>query len=219
MFSLASFIRHPYCKPVGAAILALALAGCAQQRPAGYYSTPHDSTEADAEQQAQGRTGARAPAQIQLGFGGTQGAKAQTKQAAAATEQAVVKARPLAEAKTFLGTIPCLSGDRACSATRLTLTLAPTGEWRSRTVFLDTPTAGHNLVEQGCWDVIGTQPLRVVLKLGNDASKGNFTFINDNVLRVNTINDIRPTLEHRLTRQPDIDGITEIVSKTPLQCN
>jgi hypothetical protein len=218
MPSLAPFITPSYCKPVGVAILALVLAGCAQQRPDGYYATPHDSTEADAQQQAQGRTGARAPAQIQLGFGGSQAAKAKADQAAAA-EPTVVKARPLAEAKTFLGTLPCLNGNSACSATRVTLTLAPTGEWRSRTVFLDTPTADRNIVEQGCWDVIGTQPLRIMLKLGSDASKGNLTFVNDNVLRVNMINDIRPTLEHRLTRQPDIDGIPEIASQTPLKCD
>src|SRR5690554_859418 len=45
------------------------LAGCAQQQTAGYYDTPHESTLSDAEQHAQGRRGARAPSQLQLGFG------------------------------------------------------------------------------------------------------------------------------------------------------
>jgi hypothetical protein len=67
--------------------------------------------------------------------------------------------------------------------------------------------------------VIGTQPLRIVLKLNEQASMASMTFVNDNVLRINMINDVTPTLEYRLTRQADIDAIDEITSKTPLQCD
>lgn len=214
-----SFTLVSYCKPLGALALALVLAGCASQRPDSYYEAPRESTESDARSQAQGRQAAIAPSQIQLGFGGDQSAEQASQAAATPSANTAIKARPLAEPKTFLGTIPCLTGTTACSATRLTLTLAPSGEWRSRTVFLDTPDAGNNIVQQGCWDVIGTQPLRIVLAMSNDVSKANLTFINDNVLRINMINNIQPTLEYRLTRQADIDGIEEIGQNKPLSCD
>ncbi|NYT84188.1 copper resistance protein NlpE N-terminal domain-containing protein [Pollutimonas harenae] len=212
-------LQNRYVKLWGAALLALVLAGCAQQKPAGYYAVQHDSTAADAQQAAQGRNTTRAPSQIQLGFGENQAAKPVAAEAAATQNEPVIKARPLAEARTFLGTVPCLSADTGCSATRITLTLAPSGEWRSRTVFLDRPDAQNNIAQQGCWDVIGTQPLRIILQQKNGASRANLTFINDNVLRINMINDIQPRLEHRLTRQADVDGIKEITDKTPLQCD
>src|SRR5690606_37373875 len=152
---------------------------CAQQNAPDYYAVPHDSTTADAQEQAQGRSGARAPSQIQLGFGDRQPPKAAGAQEAPA-EQAVIKARPLAEAKTFLGTVPCLSGEAGCSATRLTLTLAPSGGWRSRSVLLTGQEQRDDIVQQGCWDVIGTQPLRIMLATKNQASMANLTFVNDN---------------------------------------
>src|SRR5690606_32925475 len=124
--------------------------------------------------------------QIQLGFGSDAAAKAKAAQEAAA-EKAPVAARPLAEPKTFLGTVPCLLNTAGCSATRVTLTLAPDGQWRSRTVVLDEPDAKNTITQQGCWNVIGTQPLRILLQLPNEATKANLTFVNDNVLRINTI--------------------------------
>src|SRR5690606_32757878 len=213
-----SLIQFLSGKTLSAMALALLLAGCAQQRAPSYYETPHDSTEADAQSQAQVRSGARAPSQIQLGFGADQKAGKQQAGQEAAGEQTVIKARPLAEAKTFLGTIPCMAGVAACSAQRLTLTLAPGGEWRSRAVMLDKPDARHNLVQQGCWDVIGTQPLRIVLKLNEQASMASLTFVNDNVMRIDVINNAKPTLEYRLTRQADIDAIDELAAKAPLHC-
>lgn len=193
------------------------MAGCAQQQAAGYYDTPRDSTASDAQYQAQGRSSAHAPSQIQLGFGANQEKiKPQTAQDQA-TENATIKARALTEAKTFLGTVPCLAGN-ACSASRVTLTLAPGGQWRSRTVMLDNPGAKNNIAEQGCWSVIGTQPLRILLQTKSEAVKANLTFVNDNVLRINAINEIQPTLEYRLTRQQDIDPIDELASQPALQC-
>src|SRR5690606_18330089 len=199
---LAALTRYPIIKPIGVALLALAMAGCAQQKPAGYYAVSHDNTAADAQKKAQGRGGARAPSQIQLGFGDNQPPKAMASQEAPAQET-VIKARPLGEPKTFLGTVPCLSGESGCSATRITLTLAPSGEWRSRTVLLDNPAAlsSHMLQQE------------------SQASMANLTFVNDNVLRINMINDIRPMLAYHLTRQADIDAIDEITNKTPLQCD
>src|SRR3546814_11047484 len=149
MTRLTSLIQHPRNKPLGALVLALLLAGCAQQSMPNYYSTSHDSTEADAQNQAQGRSGARAPSQIQLGFGADQKVDKPQTQQEDASERAVLKARPLAEAKTFLGTIPCLTGGTTCSAQRLTLTLAPSGEWRSRSVRLHTHPAKHTIFLPG----------------------------------------------------------------------
>ena len=208
-----------YGKAAGMALLALAMAGCAQQKPAGYYDVAHDTTEADAHQNAQGRHGNQAPSQIQLGFGDNQPARPIGAQEASTQKEPVIRARPLAEARTFLGTVPCLGSETNCSATRITLTLAPSGEWRSRTVFLDNPDAKNNMTQQGCWNVIGTNPLRIILQQKNESSMANLTFLNDNVLRINMINDIQPRLEHRLTRQADVDGIDEITNKTPLQCS
>ncbi|MCC2597608.1 copper resistance protein NlpE [Pusillimonas sp. MFBS29] len=208
--------NNPRINALGATLLVLALAGCAQQQTPGYYDVQRDTTSADARQQAQGRNSAQAPSQIQLGFGDNQPARPIGQEVQEA--EPVIKARPLAEARTFLGTVPCLSNDGNCSATRITLTLAPSGEWRSRTVFLDAP-GQNNITQQGCWDVIGTRPLRIMLTTGKQAGMANLTFVNDNVLRINMINDMRPTLEHHLTRQADVDGIDEISNKTPLQCD
>lgn len=201
------------------------LAGCAQDRPAGYFDTPHDSTQADAEQQAQGRRGARAPSQLQFGFGktGERDAGQQTQVADSmetdTEEKDLAKIRPLMEARTFLGTVPCVTGDTDCPASRVTLTLAPNGEWRSRTVLLGTPGTDRPIVQYGCWNVVGTDPLRIVILTQDQSSKANFTFVNDNVLRVNMYNDVRPMLDYHLTRQPDIDPIDELAGQAPMICD
>lgn len=216
MPSLIHLMQCSLSKPVIAAFFALTLAGCAQQKAPGYYNTPHDNTESDAQSQAQGRHTARAPSQIQLGFGTDQESKQPPSAQAQAAESLAIKARALSEPKTFLGTLPCLVNNSACSATRVTLTMAPGGQWRSRTVALNGAEA--QTVQQGCWDVIGTQPLRILLQMKNDVVKANLTFVNDNVLRINMINDIKPTLDHHLTRQQDIDPIDELSGQPALQC-
>lgn len=201
------------------------MAGCAQQRPEGYYDTPHDSTQADAQKQAQGPRGARAPSQLQFGFGETDAAQARKQaQTVSAAETpdgttAPAKARPLLEAKTFLGTVPCIGGEANCPASRITLTLAPSGEWRSRTVLLDTPGTDQPIIQQGCWDVSNTEPLRIVIQSQDQASNAGFTFINDNVLRVNMYNNVKPILDYHLTRQADIDPIDELAGQPALVCD
>lgn len=205
------------------------LAGCAQQqRPAGYYDTPHDSTLADAQQQAQGRRGARAPSQLQIGFGETEAERAEQRAQAAAPSGTVradasaaesMNVRPLLEPKTFLGTLPCVNASANCPAMRMTLTLAPSGEWRARTVPVNAATDNSTIVQQGCWDVTGTDPLRIVLKPQGQESSTSLSFVNDNVLRVVMYNDIRPTLDYHLTRQADIDPIDELADRPALNCN
>jgi hypothetical protein len=209
-------------KPVAATLLALALAACAQTREPGYYTTEHDTTQSDARMQAQGRHTAKAPSQIQLGFG-DQAAARPGEQApdsgAAASEPTRVRA--LAEAKTFLGTVPCLANEGAdCPASRISLTLAPTGEWRARIQELG-PGAAADRADKGGWEVIGAQPTRILLRTGNGenaGSRADLTFVNDNVLRINMFNNIQPMLEYRLTRQANVDPINELADKTPLAC-
>ena len=210
---------------LGLALLALALAGCAQQRSPGYYNTSHDNTLSDAQQQAQGRSTARAPSQIQLGFGdtekkpkpGSEAASEAAEQQNAAASAPVV--RPLMEAKTFLGTVPCLTGESACTAARVTLTLAPNGEWRSRTQILQ-PATGKKapIAEMGCWSPTGMDPWRILLKSQDGKRNASLTFVNDNVLRINAVNDIQPMLNYHLTRQANIDGIDELSSHPTLKC-
>lgn len=202
----------------GVVLATLLLAGCAQQREPGYYATNTESTLSDAQYQAQGHSRERAPSQIQLGFGkeAKRAAPAAPAESKPAANAATV--RPLTEAKTFLGTIPCMTSAYACSAARVTITLAPSGEWRSRTVPLGADKAHAPITEQGCWEVVGSSPWRIILQTPNKVTRANLTFANDNVLRVNSINDVKPTLNHHLTRQPDVDAISELANAATLQC-
>jgi hypothetical protein len=209
---------RPIINIAGAMLLALVLAGCAQQRPPGYYDTPHDSTLSDAQKKAQGQTGARAPSQIQLGFGNeNKPGKTAAQPGGQRAASAAAVARPLTEAKTFLGTVPCVTGVSDC-ASRVVLTLAPSGEWRARTTRLGGTAGSGDTVEQGCWNVIGTSPLRILLETKDKNPKADMTFATDNVLRINMIDGNQPTLEHRLTRQADIDPINELKGQAALGC-
>lgn len=218
MTALALLTQNP-AKIIGAALLAVLVSGCAQQQTAGYYDAVHDTTESDARQQAQGRSSARAPSQLQFGFGNTAANTQPTTAAEVASANAAIQARPLAEAKTFLGTVPCMAQDSACQASRLTLTLAPDRQWRARTVLLDAPASSEAIVQQGCWSVVGTQPLRIALRTSQGTSMANLSFVNDNVLRINRINDVTPTLDYHLTRQADIDPIDDLTAPASLDCN
>src|SRR3546814_14519982 len=89
------------------------------------------------------------------------------------------------QAKTFLGTVPCLDNAGGCSANRITLTIAPTGEWRARTVMLGPDASPHGKTsEQGCWSVIGIKPLRILLKLKTEKQKASLTLLNHTVLHI-----------------------------------
>ena len=210
----------------GSLVAALALvalaAGCASpQESALNYDSSRENSHLDAQHQALGR-GSQASPQIRLGFGSTGSAEAQATQAEAGqtADSAAVQAmpRPLAEARSFLGTVPCPSG-QACEASRFVVTLAPSGEWRSRTTLLVGNEARHTLVDQGCWNIIGDEPLRIALSHVNEGTtKADLAFVNTNVLRVQAINGVQPMLEHRLTRQPDLDPIDELKARPALAC-
>lgn len=225
------------CLP--AFILAASLTACTTGQEISP-SEGRDSTLSDAQSKARGRH-ARAPSQLQLGFGDNKrqhdssaGSLAVSTEAPEAPASAAV-IRPLRTAKTFLGTLPCTPASDQCVAMRTTLTMAPTGEYRARSQPLgpDSQIKGPARYDQGCWEAIGEQPWRIVLRSLKQGSNASFTFLNDNVLRVDRYNDTRPTLDYRLTRQQDIDGIHELdesesseatgttstpVGSTPINC-
>lgn len=216
--SLFLLLARAPAKLLGIGLLSVLAAGCAQQQAAGYYAVDHDSTASDARKQAMGNKGSQAPSQIQLGFGNTN-SKPPLAAGESAASKTTAQLRPLAEAKTFLGTVPCLGQNSACDASRLTLTLAPDGPWRARTEFLNKTGNNTSMTQQGCWSLAGTQPLRIVLIAQDGTSLASLSFVNDNVLRVNRYNDTAPTLDYHLTRQADIDPIDDMAGNTPPQCN
>lgn len=204
---------------VGIGLLSL-LAACAQQKQPGYYDTPHDSTMSDALHQAQGRNVGAAPAQLQLGFGG-QDQKAEKAGKQGASEAAAEKPQPapalppaLAETRTYLGTIACPAGN-GCAPLRMTLTLAPDGQWRARSQPLGNQQAAKAML--GCWYLVGTDPVRIVLQTGKQP-QATLEFLQSNVLRITRLNGQAPLLESRLTRQPDIDAIQELSDHPAQPC-
>lgn len=214
-----------FCKTVAGLALLLVLGACAQpQQSSAQYDTSRENTQRDAQSHAMGG-GPQAASQIRLGFGDTgPAAPAAAPQAAVDADATVQEAassappRPLAEARSFLGTVPCPSG-MACEASRFTVTLAPSGEWRARTTLLVGSQPSHTIVEQGCWNIIGSEPLRIALvHEKQDTAKADLSFTNGNTLRVNALNGVQPLLEHRLTRQADLDPIDELKARPALSC-
>ena len=133
-----------FSKPLASVAVLILLAACAQpQESALRYDTARENTRLEAESHALGRS-PRIEPQLQLGFGDT----GEAEQQAAAAESAAAAAeadtaangspttptpavpRPLVQARSFLGTVPCPSG-MACEVSRFMVTLAPSGEWRA----------------------------------------------------------------------------------------
>lgn len=209
---------RPSLSPLIAGLALLALAGCAQQASQPSPDMYRDSTQSDARHQAQGRSTAQASPQLVMGFGENAKSARQTPAETSAVA-ATSRARALTEPRTFLGTIPCITTDRACAPSRITLTLAPAGQWRARTVSVDNARPGAApSAQQGCWTIVGTQPLRIALQTTDESSLATLAFVNDNVLRIVRYQDVTPTLDYSLTRQADIDPIDEIQSQKPLNC-
>lgn len=214
---------------VGLSLLVM-LGACAQQSRPGYYDTPRENTVSDALHRAQGDSApAVAPSQLQFGFGaqsrkpatGAGGAPAEAAvpqgKAAVGTPAAAVSRRDmppdLRETRTYLGTVPCPDSG-VCAATRMTLTLAPDGQWRARNATLGKGPAQTAL---GCWFLAGTDPARIVLESG-DHPYATLELIQSNVLKVTRLNGQVPLLESRLTRQADIDPIDELASHPAQAC-
>src|SRR5699024_3318406 len=103
-------------------VLFISLAGCAQDQGSSY-TGERESTLSDAQNKARGRH-ARAPSQVQLGFGDSQKQREQqaapneteASEAAATTRAASIP--PLRDVKTFLGTLPCTQATANCVASR-----------------------------------------------------------------------------------------------------
>ncbi len=184
------------------------LAACAQAPVQQAPNEGRDSTQKDALRQAQGSGTTRAPSQINLGFGNKEGlhplTPARADQAAAQADRSVAE---LAEPKTFLGTLSCPPQGGACEPYKISVTLAPAGQWRLRASPLGT---GEEHRMSGCWVPIGTQPTRIALLASNDSTLADLSFVNNNVLRIHSFNQQRPTLESHLTRQADIDPVSEL---------
>ncbi|MGG5143771.1 hypothetical protein [Alcaligenes ammonioxydans] len=193
------------------------LAACAQAPVQPTPNEGRDSTQKDALRQAQGSSTARAPSQINLGFGNQEGLRAITPASAeqAPAAQADHSVAELAEPKTFLGTLSCPPQGGICEPYKISVTLAPAGQWRLRATPLG---AGQSYHKGGCWVPIGTQPTRIALLADNDSTLADLSFVNNNVLRVNTFNQQRPTLESHLTRQADLDPVSELDSQPIPAC-
>jgi hypothetical protein len=130
-------------------------------------------------------------------------------------------ARFAPHAQTYLGTLPCLTPDVNCAPIRMTLTLAPNGRWRARSETLATgpnALAAPAVLEQGCWDAIEIRPVRVLLTDGLGTTRADFV-VQDNALRVRSMNGQAPNLGYFMTRQPDLDPISELDGSKPPSCD
>lgn len=198
-----------------AAVLATALlaAGCAQN-PTNDGGT-RASTLTDAQDHARGgRDRGHASSQWALGFGDKK------TQSTAQSEQSEKKANrevpELVNPQTFLGTIACAPSNANCVPIRLLITLHPDGVWKLRAN--DTKQSRSPVVDQGCWHKIGSNPNRIILQTQNDTVLGDMSFTNPNQLRINVFNYLTPTLETHLSRQPEVDSVTELENQTGPIC-
>jgi len=183
------------------ALILLGLAACAQPRLTQPASTGQDSSLTQVQRQAMGRETDRAAPQVQLAL----------ESAAPVADNPL---RVLAQAKTFLGTLPCQHA--ACEAERISLTLAPSGHWRARNTTLASPP--ESTAQQGCWEMVNVKPLRIVLLNDTGTVRANLGFEQDNVLRVLNYNGVQPLLEYRLTQQAEIDPIDELKGRALADC-
>lgn len=224
----------PLSKPnpifiAGVFLTATLLAACAQQQqhPDDYYSPKKEGTLTDAQRHAQGKRGAQAPSQLQFGFGEqtleqpaqhiNPNAESAIEAQAPSRQQLRSKAGPLLHPGTFLGTLPCTLGTSDCAAMRITLTTAPTGEWRSRREPISPEGNTHApLIDQGCWDITGEHPLRIMLE--SPSNYASFVFVNNNMIKLTAFNGTTPQLSYHLTRQANVDPIEELDAPT-MQCN
>lgn len=197
------------------AVLAAALfaTGCAQN------PTTEDSARAstltDAQEHARGgRDRGRASSQWAVGFGDKKTQK--TTASTTGDEQLNREVFELTKSQTFLGTLACAPSNTACMPIRLLITMHPDGVWRLRAS--DTNQAKPPIVDQGCWHQIGSNPNRIILQTQNDTVLGDMSFMNPNQLRINVFNYITPTLETHLSRQPEMDSVTELENQTGPTC-
>jgi len=123
------------------------------------------------------------------------------------------------EPQTFSGTLPCFHPEMKCSAQRITLSLAPNGRWRARAAYLDQNTQnGSAQLEQGCWRGVMMSPARVILLNAQGDTRAELAMASGNSLRLISLNGTNPNLTYTLTRQPDLDAISELDKKPAPNC-
>jgi hypothetical protein len=233
-----SSLRANICRVIAMGLPVL-LAGCAQmqqqmQQPS-YYKPAAASSTTDAIDHAEGPYGTqtlRAPSQIQIGFNnrgadaapipGTakpvaQSATGNAQSAAAAADS--LQASLFPEPLTFAGTLPCFHPEMKCSAQRITISLAPNGRWRARASYLEqSAKSGAPLADQGCWRVIPQAVPRIILLNPAGNVRAELALSSTNVLRLISINGDSVNLAYTLTRQPDLDPISELDKTTAPTC-
>ena len=123
------------------------------------------------------------------------------------------------EPQTFSGTLPCFHPEMKCSAQRITLSLAPNGRWRARAAYLDQNIQnGAVQADQGCWRGTLTNPPRIVLLNPKGDVRTELSLNTGNNLRLISLNGEIPNLTYTLSRQPDLDPISELDKKAAPNC-
>ena len=123
------------------------------------------------------------------------------------------------EPQTFSGTLPCFHPEMKCSAQRITLSLAPNGRWRARAAYLDQNTQnGPVQLDQGCWRGALMNPPRLTLLNTQGGVRAEMSMTSGNNLRLISLNGENPNLTYTLTRQPDLDVISELDKKPAPNC-
>ncbi|MCX5590084.1 hypothetical protein [Alcaligenes endophyticus] len=212
---LRTFARTPVFFALS--VSAVLLTACAQS-PLSDTQSGRGSTQTDALKIAQGRDALRANSQLQFGLD-KQDKPLESEQLAKTSTNTFIP--ELKEAKTFLGTLPCAGAD-TCALQKLTVTLAPTGQWRLRAQTIDAQgqtISESGLSSMGCWVSTAVSPRRIILLNAQDTVMADLSFSNNNVLLVNSYNQQRPTLSTSLTRQADIDPIDELDTSAAPACS
>lgn len=144
---------------------------------------------------------------------------AQNVSAATTSSGSSIQERLIPEPQTFSGTLPCFHPEMKCSAQRITLSLAPNGRWRARAAYLDQSTQNGSVqLDQGCWRGNMMNPPRVVLLNTQGDARAELSMTSNNSLRLISMNGDSPNLTYTLSRQPDLDVISELDKKPAPNC-
>ena len=201
--------------------------GCVNMTAPGYYDPPKPSSTQDAVMNAEGagmRQVVVAPSQIQVGWKTGNGVDQLTPAGQAAIESDVAADEPLpgliTKPETFLGNLPCFGSGMNCATQRVVVTLAPNGRWRSRITYLDQQQqlSGKPSVAQGCWRSTLSKPPSLLLLDAQKNVRTELRMTANNVLQVVTIDGNSPSLTYTLSRQPDLDPISELDQTTAPVC-
>jgi hypothetical protein len=205
---------------------------------AGYYNPPPASTTTDAIAQGEGiynNQTLRAPSQIQIGLQQSSGISRAATAAADAPSSTSVSVDPASSAtvasteslqatlipdpQSFSGTLPCFHPEMKCSAQRVTVTLAPNGRWRARAAYLEQNSKNGTVqTDQGCWRASAQAIPRVVLLNSQGNVRAELAMTSGDVLRLISMNGTTANLTYNLSRQPDLDPIDELKSKSAPNC-